>query len=60
MDKIIVKTKTDTYVFENAKIAETKGIFTIINEYKGNRLSINKKTYVKNSEIIQMTSEEND
>ena len=60
MNKITVKTKTDTYVFENAKITETKGIFTIIHEYKENKISIKRKKYIKNSEIIQMTSEESD
>ena len=60
MKIIVIAKEKQTYIFENAKIKETKGLYTEIYEYKNNNtIEIKTKTYIKNSEILRII-EEND
>ena len=57
MGQITITTKTNTVLFYGAKVTKTKGVYTIINEYEENGVSIKKKTYIKNTEILKIECE---
>ena len=57
MEQITVTTKTNKVLFFGARVTETKGIYTIINEYGENGISVKKKTYIKNVEILKIECE---
>ena len=57
MGQITVTTKTNTVLFYGARVTETKGVYTIINEYEENGISVKKKTYIKNTEILKIECE---
>lgn len=48
---------TNTVLFFGARVTETKGVYTIINEYEKNGISAKKKTYIKNAEILKIECE---
>ena len=57
MGQITVTTKTSKVLFFGARVTETKGVYTIINEYEENGISVKKKTYIKNTEILKIECE---
>ena len=57
MGQITVTTKTNKVLFCEARVTETKGVYTIINEYEKNGISVKKKTYIKNAEILKIECE---
>ena len=57
MEQITVTTKTNKVLFFGARVTETKGVYTIINEYVENGISVKKKTYIKNVEILKIECE---
>lgn len=57
MGQITVTTKANKVLFFGERVAETKGVYTIINEYEENGISVKKKTYIKNAEILKTECE---
>ena len=57
MGQITVTTKTNKVLFFGARVTETKGVYTIINEYEKNGISVKKKTYIKSAEILKIECE---
>lgn len=57
MEQITVTTKTNKMLFSGARMTDTKGIYTVINEYEKNGISAKKKTYIKNAEILKIECE---
>ena len=57
MRQITVTTKTNKVLFFGASVTETKGVYAIINEYEKNGISVKKKTYIKNVEILKIECE---
>ena len=55
MRQITVTTKTNKVLFFG--VTETKDVYTIINEYEKNGISVKKKTYIKSAEILKIECE---
>ena len=49
--------KTNIVNFSTLESTETKDVYTIINEYEKNGISVKKKTYIKNAEILKIECE---